>query len=193
MYREEWLHRAAIIADEHLFKQHNYKVPRVRYGVAPLNESKRGAKHTTLGVCYNAKLSDDHTYEVWIDASVDDARTAFATMVHEIVHAVDELKNGHRAPFKKIAERVGLTGNMTATTMTDETWRDIKPLVDRLGPYPHAALNTRKPAKKQSTRQKKFYCPVTQYKVYMSRGQYHEYGSPICPCCRNDMTTDSEM
>lgn len=204
MTREEWLNRCAVIVEETLFKPAGYNVPRNRYSFAPLDRNSRSLKHTTLGSCYNAALSDDHTYEIFLNTKIDDEKTAIATLIHEIVHSVDELKNGHKTPFRKIAESVGLVGgefkgkknSMESTDISEATWQEVKPLIDRVGKLPHARLNdsaSSSSKKKQNARQKKFYCLMTDYKVYMSRKQFHELGAPICPCCKEDMITDCDM
>jgi hypothetical protein len=64
-----------------------------------------------------------------------------ATLVHEVVHAVDRNENGHGAPFKKIATKVGLVGKMTATTAGEELEQKIEGWVKKLGDYPHAKLS----------------------------------------------------
>ena len=74
-----------------------------------------------------------------------------SVLTHELVHAIDDCQHGHQAPFKRIAEAVGLEGKMTATTAGIELTEKIKAIVKKLGRYPHKKLNLS--YKKQTTRQ----------------------------------------
>jgi hypothetical protein len=191
--REDWLTRAAMIANEHLFRAAKYTVPNnVRYAMSLPSRNAMGKKRTTIGQCWSSKCSDDGTYEIFVTPMIDDMRDVFATLVHEIVHAVVGLEHGHDKVFKRCALAVGLEGKMTATTMTDETWDRMKPLlVAGLGEYPHAKMQVNSTVKKQTTRMIKAECLLTNYKVRVSRSQVESYGEPVCPCCLSPMTIDS--
>lgn len=190
--REDWLTRAAMIASEELFKREGYTLPnKIRYSVSLPSRNAMGKKRTTIGQCWSSVCSSDGTIEIFITPMIDSERQVFATLVHEMVHAAVGNENGHNKVFKKCALAVGLEGKMTATTMTDETWERMKPILhERLGSYPHARMKAVNNARKQSTRMVKVFCPVTDYKVRMSRKPIDEWGFPKCPCCDKPMEVD---
>lgn len=192
--REDWLTRAAMIASEQLFKREGYTLPnKVRYSVSLPSRNAMGKKRTTIGQCWSSVCSTDGSIEIFITPMIDDMREVFATLVHEMVHAAVGNENGHNAVFKKCALSVGLEGKMTATTMTDETWNEMKPILEkRLGEYPHARMKAVNNTRKQSTRMVKVFCPATDYKVRMTRKPIDEYGVPKCPCCDEPMVIDGE-
>ena len=187
--REDWLTRAAMIASETLFKEAGYVVPRnIRYAMSLPSRNAMGTKRTTIGQCFSPQCSTDGTHEIFITPRIDDEKTVFATLVHEIVHAVVGNENGHNKVFKRCALAVGLEGKMTATDMSDDTWERMEPLLaERLGEYPHSRMNNVSNKKKQSTRMIKAECDSTGYKVRLSRKLIDDYGLPVCPCCSVEM------
>lgn len=187
--REDWLQRAAVVLEEQLFKPVGLSVPRKTvYGVGPVN-GLRGAvsKNKTLGICIPSGMSKTGNIEVVIDISVDDKRQAVETLIHEMLHATDDCKSGHKGHFAKHYKLIGLTGKATATTMTDASWQEIEPCLNRLGDYPHAAVDLSKGRKKQTTRQKKAVCDCCGKSLRESRKAYAEVidamGWYRCPKC----------
>jgi hypothetical protein len=87
---------------------------------------------------------------------------------------------------------MGLEGKMTATIAGDDLAKSLTALAERLGPYPHSAidLSTRK---KQTTRMIKAVCEEDQYIVRLSRKMITEHGAPICPTCQEQMAEDYQI
>ena len=187
--REKYLNEVAKLVTTTLFKRADYDVPtNIRYSVSLPSKGGMNAKRTTIGQCWSTTVSDDNTFEILITPMIDDTRTVVATLIHEIVHATVGLKEGHKKVFKQCAVAVGLEGKMTATTLSDDTWNELKPDIDKLGDYPHAKMSVSNNPKKQTTRMIKAVCYTTDYKVRLSRTQIDMYGTPICPCCHETMT-----
>lgn len=189
--REDWLTRAAMIASEELFKRNGYELPKkVRYSVSLPSRNAIGKKRTTIGQCWSSVCSTDGSIEIFITPMIDDIREVFATLVHEMVHAAVGNENGHNEVFKRCALAVGLTGKMTATTMTDDTWAEMKPLIEsRLGDYPHAKMKVSN-AKKQTTRMRKIICSngCKEFHYRMAASKFESFeGFAKCAICDADM------
>jgi hypothetical protein len=104
---------------------------------------------------------------------------AIDILIHELVHATVGIKAGHKAPFKKCANAVGLIGQMRSAGASPELKAIIQSWVDEAGQYPHAPL-TQSGIKKQSTRQIKCVCSHCGYQVYTSK-KWIEIAKPVCP------------
>ena len=109
-----------------------------------------------------------------------------ATLTHELVHAVDDCQNGHKAPFKRIATSVGLEGKMTATHAGERLNAQLVELAESLGTYPHSLLTPPDPKKRPGSRLLKCSCSACGYTVRVTR-QWLDTGAPICPCNSESM------
>jgi len=111
------------------------------------------------------------------------------------VHATVGLEAAHKAPFKRCALAIGLTGKMTETSAGDEfkAWFEG----EDFPPYPHAKLTPGEGSrgKPQATRLLKVECKACEqegqpYLVRMS-GKAFRTGAPICPHHMAPMTCDA--
>lgn len=183
MNREQYLNEAARIVSERLFKPNGYSVPKnIRYSTSFPSNRAIGAKNKTIGQCWADSASDDNHFEIFISPLISDKQQVLGTLIHEIVHATVGLEHGHKGAFKQCALAVGLEGKMTATNLSDETFKQIDSLI---GEYPHAKLNASS-IKKQSTRMKKAICSCGYGPIRLSR-KILEIGLPICPVCEQTM------
>lgn len=180
--REEWLNKAIKELCK-VFKLAGYIVPkkiRVSCGWPSGNIKK------SSGECWSRKCSKDGTFEIFISPSVDHPSNksgVLAILIHELVHCVVGLKEGHKAPFKHCAVKVGLTGKMTSSIAGKELLVLLRSVAYRLGPYPHAAIQPKKNPfiKKQSTRLIKVGCPKCDYIARVTRIHLDGKGAPLCP------------
>lgn len=175
--REAWLNRAVEALREHVFIPAGEHVPPVRVSVG---WPKGGRK--VIGQCWKTDAAEDEVSQVFISPVLKDMAEVLETLVHELVHAVDNCESGHRGEFKRIAVEVGLEGKMTATHAGAELLATLMEVAEELGEYPHAALT---PAlsgvKKQSTRMLKVECPDDGYIVRTTQ-KWLDIGTPTCPC-----------
>jgi hypothetical protein len=178
MNREQWLTDLAKQI-EPIFAGHNLP----DYRVACSWPSKRAvsSKNKALGECWPAECSESKTIEIMVSMGIDDPLVVAETLVHEMVHAADGNKHGHKAPFKQCALTVGLEGKMTATHAGPELKERLNALLEGMPDYPHARLNALGSKKKQSTRMLKAYCECG-YTVRLTR-KWADLGAPICPQC----------
>lgn len=151
-------------------------------GCRPKKHSDRPNTHV-IGECWASKASQDSTSEIFVSPMLDSGIAVAEVLVHELIHAADDCKNGHRGPFKRMAKAIVLIGPMRATTAGPELRQRLNGICDQLGPYPHAAL-TPSLRKKQGTRLVKVVCsrrPVCKYCLWTTR-MWLDVGTPTCPC-----------
>ena len=154
----------------------------------PSRGAGRGNKQT-IGQCWDQARIKDNICQIYISPVLADPLKVLGVLVHELVHAAVGCKHGHKAPFKQAATALGLTGKMTSTTESPELVARLAVLAERLGPYPHAALDLTG-RKKQTTRMIKTECEPCGYIARLSRKAIDEHGAPICPSCMDQMTAD---
>lgn len=154
--REGYLN-AFVAAARPIFAAHNAPLPeRIRVGVGFALGSRKA-----IGQCWGSTASRDGTFEIFIHPGHKTAVDAVDTLTHELAHAADGCKNGHKAPFKRIATAVGLRGPMRSCGgkgVPDwHKWAD--PILAELGDWPHAELDAATPPRKpQGTRLLKCVC-----------------------------------
>lgn len=178
--RHQWLEQA-VAELRPRFATAGYRVPdniRVSIGF-----TKYTAWQHTIGQCWSAKASSDQHTEIFISPELgtqEQTSRIVGVAAHEMVHATVGPEAGHRGPFKRCANSIGLTGRMTATTESDEfvAWvNDV--VIPKIGPYPAGKilLNYRK----QTTRMVKCECSTCQYPVRTTRLWIENKGPPHCP------------
>lgn len=158
--REQWLN-AFVAASRKHFKRVEAELPEtIRVAIGFTSAGARGKR---IGECWSDACSKDGAFEIFIVPGLDgsdDASRIADILTHELVHAAVGIKAGHGPAFRKVATALGLEGKMTATT-AGAAWHEwADPIVDRLGPLPHATLNpgAETTKKKQTTRLLKCEC-----------------------------------
>ena len=174
--REEWL-LAAVDRIRPLFLAKGYTVPgdcQVSCGFA-----STGLRSHHVGQCWSRKTSSDGRNQIFISPSLVDAVEVLDTLVHELVHAVDDCQHNHGKEFKKMALKLGLEGPMRSASAGKELRAKLSELAMQLGPYPHGRLQVhhRKIITSPRPRAK---CPDCGYTVPMLK-RFLEFGPPICP------------
>lgn len=158
--RESWLN-AFVAAARATFIEHGYAIPdKVRVGIG---FTSKGARSNAIGQCWSDTASGDGTFEIFIVPGQQDASRIAGILTHELIHAAVGLNEGHKGAFRKLALALGLEGKMTATTEGEEwhAWAD--PILETLGAFPHAPLDTQSAVtsgpKVQKNRHIKLECP----------------------------------
>ncbi|MFG3715839.1 hypothetical protein [Micromonospora sp. NPDC047730] len=189
--REAWL-VGAVNALRPLFAEHTVTLPTVRVSVGWPGVSSRKGLTKVIGQCWASFTTADKTPQVFISPALADAGQVLETLVHELIHAWDDCKSGHKGDFAKLAKRVGLTGKMTATVAGDDLKAKLAEIAAQLGEYPHAKLSAGvrdgQGEKKQTTRMLKVECPDSGYTARTTRKWLDEVGAPICPCHKREMS-----
>ena len=129
-----------------------------------------------------------HQPNISICPTLEDSVSVLDTLVHEMVHAIDNCEHGHGKEFKKIATTIGLVGPMRSASAGPKLRERLKDLSDRLGPYPHSAIQ--KPRKQSRLYERpRAVCPECGFTVPMLKAYLH-YGPPICP--KDKLEMDAE-
>lgn len=193
--REQWL-EAAVAILKPLFEGAGYKVPKVRVTCGWPSRGGISAKKRTIGQCWDTKASSDGVHQIfispWLDAAADECGV-LSTLIHEVVHAVVGIAEGHNKVFGKCARAVGLEGKLTCTHAGDELVTKLEGYAKQLGKYPHAKLDPKhSPVKKQGTRMIKMECSECGYVARTSQKWLDEAGTAHCPR-HGEMTVDKSV
>jgi hypothetical protein len=181
--REAWLYRLTESLSP-VFRQAGIILPaKVRIAPGwPLNRrAGKKTKSEAIGQCWARRCSADGTSEIFVSPVLDDGVEVGATLIHELIHAVDNCEHGHRGPFRKMALAVGLTGKMRATTAGPELKERLNAVIGEIGPYPHARLDADQAQGKQRTRLVKVICRRCKYAIWTTR-MWLDMGTPTCVC-----------
>ena len=173
--RESWL-LAAVEAVRPLFlaKQHLIPPCQVSVGFA-----STGNRLGHIGQCWSTRSSIEPVNQIFISPTLSTAYEVLDTLVHELVHAVDDCKHKHGKEFKKIALGLGMKGPMRSAGAGPELKAKLEALLPQLGPYPHARLSV--PMKKSVRRNRpRAQCKTCGFQVPMLK-KFLAFGPPICP------------
>jgi hypothetical protein len=180
--REEWLQKA-VEKLRPMFSGADAELPaniRVSCGWPTKRALASGGGSRTIGQCFSTACSADRSHEVFVSPCLEQPVPVLATLVHELIHAVDDCKNGHKGPFRKMAVKLGLVGKMTATIAGEELEQSLLAIAAEIGAYPHRTLDL-STLKKQGTRLIKLECPNCGYTV-RTTAKWIEVGLPTCAC-----------
>lgn len=175
--REEWLNYVADALRPY-YKSKNAEIPaKVRYAIGFTSNGYRGK---AIGECWSSKSSADKSVEILVKPTEHKPGRVAGILAHELIHAADNCENGHKRPFKRIADALGFEGKMTQCLPSAAMMRDvIAPILKKAGPLPHAAVTAYKTKKKQSTRLLKCECLECGYVVRVT-AKWIEVGAPFC-------------
>lgn len=178
-FREAWL-TEGIRCFEAWFRDRGHELPegmRVTCGF-PSGRALNGSKSQCIGQCWNATASKDQTIEIMVSPVLDEPLRVLGVLAHELIHAAVGPEVGHKGAFRRLATALGLIGKMTATQEGPAFLELVAPILEHLGPYPHAALDARG-RKKQTTRLIKAECPECGYTVRVTT-KWLDIGPPRC-------------
>ena len=180
MNREDWLNQAVEKLNI-IFTEQGYTVPVVKVSCG--FPSTGSTKH--IGQCWVRYASEQDLNEIFISPVLDDPVTVLDTLIHELVHAVDNCTHGHGKEFKKIAVSVGLEGKMRQASAGDSLRETLIKIASELPPYPHKKLKHIKKERKH-TPTPKAKCLECGYQTRVLKKWIH-YGPPICPVHKSVM------
>ena len=152
--REGWLqHAVAFIRGEFP----DVDIPEV---AASCSWPGGGSPARRIGECWARAASKAGINEVFISPTQEDPARVMGVLAHELAHAVDDCAHGHRAPFTRIARRLGCEGKATSMAPPEPVlagW--AARMLSMHGPFPHRTLDKAQSGqKKQSTRMLKCAC-----------------------------------
>jgi hypothetical protein len=172
----------AVTALTPLFIFKGFVVPRchVSCGFAS-TDIKRGH----IGQCWSTRASEDQVNQIFISPGLSDPVLVLDTLMHELIHAVDDCQNKHGPAFKKMALKLGLKGPMRSAGAGPELLIKLEEIALSLRHYPHARLNVPRRVVSYSPRPRAK-CGLCGFTVPMLKAFIH-YGPPICPKDRVEM------
>jgi hypothetical protein len=138
--RETWLNSlAAKMAPR--FEELGHPLPKFRVAVG---FTSTGIKGKGIGECWDKRASADRHFEIFIRPDLAESGAVAFALAHELTHAAVGLKAGHTGDFAKVALALGFPRPLTHAKPFVECpglveW--LQPLLDELGPVPHAALS----------------------------------------------------
>jgi hypothetical protein len=174
--REHWL-MSAVDHLVPLFERSGYSVPIVKVSVG---FPSAGAKGRHLGQCWSTKSAVDGINQIFIAPHLQTPFDFLDTLVHELVHAVDDCQSGHGDNFKKIAKDVGLKGPMRSAVAGDLLKQDLLRIAEKLGTFPHGRLSLPVRTMQQAPKRPGAKCSKCGYEVVMLK-KHLPLGPPICP------------
>lgn len=174
--REQWL-MSAVVHIAPIFESRGYVVPQVKVSVG---FPSTGGKGRHLGQCWSSKSAEDHINQIFIAPHLKTPLDFLDTLVHELVHAVDNCESGHGEGFKKIALDVGLKGPMRSAGASEHLKQDLIRIAERLGTFPHGRLSLPIPTAQKVPKRPGAKCAKCGYEVVMLK-KHLDLGPPICP------------
>ena len=200
--REQWLETAIELMKPHFTESiPGVEFPKVRVSVG-WPGGRSGPR--TIGQCWAPFTATDNVSQIFISPVLDDPILVLATIAHELIHAIDENKSGHKGAFGVTARAIGLEGRLTATVAGEALTAVLATILAKLGTYPHAALMTASMLSKPGTPEskpetprsptgaplraksmQKVVCAAEEksgYLVRISNKWLDLHGTPKCPC-----------
>ncbi len=134
--REEWLNKlAALMAPR--FEELSAPLPKFRVSIG---WTGGGHKEPATGECWSPKASADEHFEIFLSPKRADSIKVACTLAHELTHAAVGLECGHKGEFSRVARGLGFAGQLTVAQQPPALVAWIQPLIDTLGPLPHAPM-----------------------------------------------------
>tara|TARA_R100001594_G_C4014699_1_gene257793 strand:- start:489 stop:1076 length:588 start_codon:yes stop_codon:yes gene_type:complete len=190
MNRETWLNNSIAYLQREVFD--GIEIPKDVQLTCGWPSKGGTAKQQTQGQCWSRINSKAGVNEVFISPTIDNSIETLGILVHELIHAVDDCKSGHKKAFKDMALAVGLEGKMRSTEIGESLRLKLESIVKELGEYPHKELTP--PGPKQKSRQLKLEC--RDCGVENSKGKVdptiwrmsklHQDRAVYCPCCGSE-------
>ena len=181
--RESWL-LAAVEVLRPLFHSKGHLIPTTVH--VSCGFASTGLKSHHIGQCWPTQSSSNGVNQLFVSPTLGDPVEVLDTLVHELVHAVDDCQHKHGKEFKKIALSLGMKGPMRSAGAGPELKLKLQGLAAQLGPYPHSTLKVRH-VRRVSSPRPRAKCKQCGYEVPMLK-KFLEYGPPLCPQHRTEMT-----
>jgi hypothetical protein len=130
--------------------------------------------------CFPGYASDDGSPHIFVHPVIVDPYRVAGTVVHQCCHAALGSRS-HGIMFRLVATKVGLVGKPTATIEGPLFHALVPKVIDKAGPYPHAALRQIRgmnpPKKSRLVRAK---CLRCGYVIRLAQ-KWIDLSHPLCP------------
>ncbi len=177
---ESWL-RAATDELRPYFAKLGYTLSeKMRFSIAFTSTGKRG---NIPGECWHPEASEDGYYKIILRPDTSDPVEILGILVHELAHSLLPPSVKHGKDYRKIANRIGLEGEMRHARPDPILRERLQSIVNNIGALPNAKLNytavSDRP-KQQKNRHRKAECATCGYTVNIT-AKWAKVGLPICP------------
>jgi hypothetical protein len=164
----------------------NLERPNFRISVG-FPKHSRGGK--AVAVCFATEASSDGVNEIFINPEIDKPAKVMEAMIHELIHACDNLVSGHQHWFAFAARKVGLEGKLTATFAGSKLHSTLVEYEELLGEFPHHKMVMDRTHKKDQTRQLKVECRNSDcsflFRTSLKQmAKLGHSGDSTCPACQ---------
>jgi hypothetical protein len=136
MHRETWLNNLANLMAPR-FEELGYPVPKFHVSIG---WTSGGQNTNATAECWHASRSADKAFQIFISPVRDETIAIAGSLAHELTHAAVGFDCGHKGDFAKVMKALGFTAPLTSSTRTDVFAQWVQPMLDQLGPIPHAKL-----------------------------------------------------
>ncbi len=174
--REIWLENAVGMLSP-IFKQKGYDMPKIKVSCG---FPSTGNKSKHIGQCWGRSSTTEGVNQLFISPVLDEPVQVLDTLVHELVHAIDDCVHHHGPEFKKIATDVGLQGNMREATAGAWLKEQLTTIAKQLGKYPHTKINLAHSASAKTGPRPRAKCKKCGYEVTPLK-KWLFMGPPLCP------------
>jgi hypothetical protein len=139
MNREAWLTGVVRGLRPH-FRRAGYVVPMgTRISVGWPSSGGERKQNRLVGECWDPSSTQDGKPQIFVSPIEFDSLEVAGIIAHELIHA-SGVEGVHGKAFRVAMKRLGLVGSPFAARPGRELRAVIVEIVDRLGPYPHAAI-----------------------------------------------------
>lgn len=180
--REGWLVEGMTLLGQEFFTSRGHEVPEKLQVACGWPKASQRA----IGQCWSPNASADATTQMYVAPTESEPVQVLDVLLHEMIHAVVGCEHGHRGPFKKMAQEIGLAGKMTATYA--EPGSDLHALLQdiaaKIGDYPHAAMTKKGPSGKRVypyVWKRLMSVKDSSYTITISPRVMEEHGRPVDP------------
>lgn len=133
-----------------------------------------------IGQCWPTGMGSG-TAHLFVSPRITDPVAVLDVLLHELIHAADDCKSGHKGVFTRCARKCGLEGKPTATSAGPELKERLTAIAVSLGDYPHVGIKPgQKIAPVQGTRMIRCECNGCGYIVRTTR-KWLGVATPTCP------------
>ena len=183
MNREQWLTEMAKEM-EPLYKLKGYPLSGYRLTCSWPVQRAVSTKGRRLGECHAPVTSKSGVAEIYISPLLYDPLEVSGVVCHELIHAAVGVEAQHKGKFIAACKNLGLTKGKPTSAMPGDRLNDqLKKIIERLGPYPHAGVELKmREVKKSSGSGIKVKCGACGCNFRMSPKWLNESGAPTCGC-----------
>lgn len=177
-----WLQAAAKLLHKHVFSKAGYSMPNIVTTIGFPSRQAVSPVRRTAGQCWESSVSENGVSFICISPLIKTDVERLDILAHEMAHAVDDCKSGHRGNFVKICKAVGLTKDKPTRASAGAALMHVIEQISReLGPCPFTALNYTPRVRKASAPTHKLECPQCQFTCRTSEGNV-VMSLPTCAC-----------